>query len=149
VPEQLTQSIPEDVARGKELPTCLILAPQEARFDRVRRTIADCLVTMSVQPVSLDTQVQRGVIISNILRAIETADALIVDITSANPNVMYELGFAHALRKPALFLVRRDEARIPADLVGYLYYVYDDEDEAGLSKDAPPLGGADVPELRQ
>jgi nucleoside 2-deoxyribosyltransferase len=49
----------------------------------------------------------------------------IADISDGNPNVMYELGYAHALKKPVLPLVRRGTGQIPSDLSGYLYFSYD------------------------
>jgi Nucleoside 2-deoxyribosyltransferase len=45
-----------------------------------------------------------GKITDQIADAIERADALIADITGTNPNVMWELGYAQALRKPVIIL---------------------------------------------
>jgi hypothetical protein len=136
VPEQIIYGRTEHTARGKEPPTGLILMPRDARFEKITRIIADCLWQMHVRPITLDTQVEYAGIVSDarsqIPRAIESADIVIVDITSANPDVMYELGFAHALKKPVLPLVRRSESSIPSDLQGYLYYPYDENDEHEL-----------------
>jgi hypothetical protein len=42
-------------------------------------------------------------------------------------NVFYELGYAHALGKPAVLLIRRESGRdIPFDIRGYRAIVYDD-----------------------
>jgi len=48
-------------------------------------------------------------IIEGIYEAIENADLIICDITNSNPNVMYELGFAHASRKPVILLTAASE----------------------------------------
>ncbi len=56
---------------------------------------------------------------------IERADFIIADLTGSNPNVMYEIGFAHALRKPILFIVQKGVKHVPSDISGNLYFVYD------------------------
>jgi hypothetical protein len=61
----------------------------------------------------------------SISRSLERADLVIADITDGDPNVMYEVGFSHALKKPVLPLVRRGAGQIPSDLSGYLYFTYD------------------------
>jgi nucleoside 2-deoxyribosyltransferase len=40
---------------------------------------------------------------------------------------MYELGFAHALRKPTILLAstKSDDSKLPADLTGFRYLLYD------------------------
>ena len=49
------------------------------------------------------------------------------EISTQNPNVFYELGYAHALRKPAILLVRRQEGqKMPFDVSGYRAIFYDD-----------------------
>ena len=45
-------------------------------------------------------------ILDDIWQAINAADFVIADITGRNPNVLYELGLAHALAKPVLILSR-------------------------------------------
>lgn len=56
---------------------------------------------------------------------IKSADFIIADLTGNDPNVMYELGFAHALRKPVLHIVSIKQTQIPNDLAGYIYITYD------------------------
>ncbi len=48
---------------------------------------------------------------------------LIAELTSRNPNVYYELGLAHALRKPVV-LVCSNEEDVPFDLkhIRVIYY---------------------------
>ena len=45
-----------------------------------------------------------GRISLQILQAIGDADLIVADLSEHNPNVMYELGFAHALGKPTILL---------------------------------------------
>jgi hypothetical protein len=51
----------------------------------------------------------RRTVIEKIYEAIEKADLIICDISLSNPNVMYELGYAHALQKPVIHIANRME----------------------------------------
>ena len=103
---------------------CMILSPMSGRFEPVRETISEILLDLGIRPIRID---ERGMslITENILSEITKADLIIADITDGNPNVMYELGFAHALKKPVLHIVEKGAGSIPFDLAGSLYYAYD------------------------
>ena len=61
--------------------------------------------------------------------AITSADLVIADVSRGNPNVFYELGYAHALRKNTILLVNRDaRANVAFDLAGTQYLIYDPQD---------------------
>jgi hypothetical protein len=64
-----------------------------------------------------------GKIIDQIWSGINSAKVLIAELTSRNPNVYYELGLAHALRKPVV-LVCANEQDVPFDLkhIRVIYY---------------------------
>ena len=119
-------------------PNCLILGPRTVEFTALIVSLRNVLARMGVELITLDRQVEYGGLVSDaalqIPRTIENADAVIVDLTGANPNVMYELGFAHALKKPVLPIVSRRDPDIPSDLQGYLYYAYDESDPFDLSQ---------------
>lgn len=63
-------------------------------------------------------------ILRDIVTAIATADVVIADLTDSNPNVYYELGLAHALRKPVVLLTQ-DIGSVPFDLRSYRVIEYD------------------------
>lgn len=58
-----------------------------------------------------------GAIINQILADIRNADIIIADLTLPNPNVFYEVGFAHALNKPTILICQNLE-NLPFDLRG-------------------------------
>ncbi|MGB4846731.1 MAG: hypothetical protein WBP41_02380 [Saprospiraceae bacterium] len=64
-----------------------------------------------------------GKIIDQIWNGITSAKVLIAELTSRNPNVYYELGLAHALKKPVV-LVCSNEQDVPFDLkhIRVIYY---------------------------
>jgi hypothetical protein len=64
-----------------------------------------------------------GEIINEIRTAIKECDVVIADTSGANPNVCYEVGYAHALDKPTVLICRRGE-KLPFDLQGTNHLMY-------------------------
>lgn len=62
-------------------------------------------------------------IMTSIYDFIEKADLVITNLGLADANVMYELGLAHAYKKPNIVLVD-DEVTIPFDLFSFKYLTY-------------------------
>jgi hypothetical protein len=64
-----------------------------------------------------------GKIMDQVWRGIQEAKVLVAELTSRNPNVFYELGLAHALRKPVV-LISSNEDDVPFDLhhIRVVYY---------------------------
>lgn len=54
-------------------------------------------------------------IAEEIFNSIAVSRIVVADLTGANPNVLYEVGLAHAIGKPVVLLTRRDKD-IPFDL---------------------------------
>jgi hypothetical protein len=65
-----------------------------------------------------------GVIIQDITQGLAESHVVIADITPPNPNVFYELGYAHALQKPVIMLADREAAALPFDISGYRAIFY-------------------------
>lgn len=76
----------------------------------------------------LDTIATAGNITEKLYEAIDLADLIICDITDVNPNVMYELGYAHAVRKPVILISHRQES-MPFDVRSVRVIIYDHEIE--------------------
>ncbi len=64
-----------------------------------------------------------GGIIDKIYDLIKTAHIVIADMTGKNPNVFYEVGYAHALGKEVILLTQKAED-IPIDLRKFFHIVY-------------------------
>jgi hypothetical protein len=78
-----------------------------------------------LHPYRADQIYGPGSIIEDINRGIETAQVVIAEITPANENVFYEVGYAHALKKPTILLVDREKKeKLPFDLSGYRCLFY-------------------------
>ena len=72
----------------------------------------------------VDEQIYREGILERIYRQIEAADIIIADMTGQNPNVFYEVGYAHAKGKLCILLTS-NAADIPFDLKHQRHIVYD------------------------
>lgn len=64
-----------------------------------------------------------GEILEKIYDSIRGASIIIAEVSFPNPNVFYEIGFAHALGKPVVLLTR-DISDSPFDLRAYNHIVY-------------------------
>lgn len=81
-----------------------------------------------LQPVRADAEIfGAGKIMDQIWSGIRSAKVLVAELTLRNPNVFYELGLAHALKKPVV-LVSSNESDVPFDLhhIRVIYYDVND-----------------------
>ena len=62
-------------------------------------------------------------ILRDILERIDKSDLIVADLTNSNPNVFYELGLAHALKKPVI-LITQSVDDVPFDLKSYRLLEY-------------------------
>lgn len=73
-----------------------------------------------------DESMQAGLIINDIIDSIQNSSIIIADITPDNPNVFYEIGFSHALKKPTVLLHEKGKReKLPFDVSGFRTIFYD------------------------
>ncbi len=75
--------------------------------------------------VRADDSYTSGLIIDDITRFIQEATIVIADITPNNPNVYYEVGYAHGIGKPTILLSDRMREKLPFDVSGFRTLFYD------------------------
>jgi hypothetical protein len=68
-------------------------------------------------------EASRGSLIGDIVQAVFEADIVVADVTDRNPNVFYELGVRHSLRRGTI-VVSQGTEHIPSDLLGYWCLTY-------------------------
>ena len=81
-----------------------------------------------LQPVRADAEIfGAGKIMDQVWSGIRRAKVLVAELTQRNPNVFYELGLAHALKKPVV-LISSNEDDVPFDLqhIRVIYYDVND-----------------------
>jgi nucleoside 2-deoxyribosyltransferase len=104
----------------------LILTPLEQSHDPILATIKEALLQRSIQPIVID-QISSSTVLANaVTDAIQQADLIVADVSKKNANVLFELGFSLALRKPTLLLLSTDELiDVPPYLAAYQMITYD------------------------
>jgi len=92
-----------------------VLMPFKEHFDEVHQVVVDAVTDLRNDDFGFQLEVFRaddiadpGRISEQVISAISNADVIVADITGSNGNVMYELGYAHALDKPAVLLNQKD-----------------------------------------
>lgn len=71
----------------------------------------------------VDEQIFVESILERVYNQIAKADIIIAEMTGRNPNVFYEVGYAHALNKQVILLTQNSED-IPFDLKHYPHIIY-------------------------
>jgi hypothetical protein len=90
-----------------------------------RDVIQEQAVAAGFDVFRIDEKAGPGIIIEDIQREIEQSALVIAEITPSNPNVFYEVGYAHALRKPTILLAQRD-SKPPFDVSSFRVVFYND-----------------------
>ena len=105
--------------------TCFVMMPFAEPLGGYYTTIYQPAIKKAgLTAVRADTDIfGTGKIIDQIWAGINSAKVLVAELTGRNPNVLYELGLAHALRKPVV-LVSSNEGDVPFDVrhVRVIYY---------------------------
>ena len=97
-------------------------------FDKIHRQLIDpALARLKMLANTTEVVVSAGNIREDMFHLLMTADLVIADVTVHNPNVFYELGLAHALRKPVV-LISASEDDVPFDVrhIRVIYYDVND-----------------------
>ncbi len=95
---------------------CFVLMPFAPGFAEVWEDgIKVAVAAAGLNCLRADDIYGPGVILDDIIRNVAAARLLVADLTGRNPNVFYELGYAHALRKPVVLLVQ-SHSDVPFDL---------------------------------
>ena len=63
-------------------------------------------------------------ILNDIIRSIKESSVIIADITPDNPNVFYEIGYAHAIKKPTILICDRTREKLPFDVSSFRTLFY-------------------------
>jgi O-acetyl-ADP-ribose deacetylase (regulator of RNase III) len=103
-------------------------------FDKIYTDfIKDAVAELGIECVRCDEIAETGWIHSKMFRHIFEADVAIVDITSLNPNVFYELGIRHALNKHVTVLIRKAGTPTPFNIQGFQMMEYNPESAESIA----------------
>lgn len=98
--------------------------PFEDEFNAVyERVIVPTLSKAGYEVSRADSNIAQQNILRDIVRGIANASVVVADLTTMNANVLYELGIAHALRRPTIMIVQQIRD-LPFDLRSYRVVAY-------------------------
>ena len=101
-----------------------VLMPFGPQFDDIYQLgIKEAAKAVNIQAERVDEQIFNETMLDRIYNQINAADIIIAEMTGKNPNVFYEVGYAHAKRKYTILLTS-DAADIPFDLKQHRHIVY-------------------------
>ncbi len=105
-------------------PFCFVLMPFDQSFNDIYEFgIKGACSDADVYCERVDEQIFLGSMLDRIYNQISRADLLVADMTGRNPNVFYEVGYAHALGKNVVLLTQKSED-IPFDLKHFPHIIY-------------------------
>lgn len=105
--------------------SCFVISPIGAEGSDIRRR-ADQILRHVIGPaadscgfeaVRADQISEPGLITTQVIQHIIDDPLVIADLTGSNPNVFYELAIRHAIRRPLVQIIQKDE-KIPFDVAG-------------------------------
>ena len=109
--------------------SCFVMQPFAPPLgDYYEKVYKPAIEKAGLKPVRADADIfGTGKIMDQVWSGINAAKVLVAELTSRNPNVFYELGLAHALKKPVV-LVSSKEDDVPFDLqhIRVIYYDVND-----------------------
>jgi hypothetical protein len=101
-----------------------VLMPFAKKHDEKYAAIKDAIKKAKMRSDRVDKQsFHRQGITERIIQQIQDADLLIADMSTNNPNVLYEVGYAHAKNKLCVLLTKNPKA-IPFDLKNKRHIVF-------------------------
>lgn len=108
-----------------EKPTAFIVMqftkPYNDLYTEVIRPICE---QFGITAIRADEEFGPGIIIADIARQLAESKVIVAEITPTNPNVYYEVGYAHALNKPTILIAER-ETKLPFDVSPFRTLFYD------------------------
>lgn len=105
--------------------SCFVISPIGAEGSDIRRradqilkhVIGPAADSCGFDPIRADQISEPGLITTQVIQRIIDDPLVIADLTGSNPNVFYELAIRHAIRKPLVQIIQKNE-KIPFDVAG-------------------------------
>jgi len=128
VPPQTAVLTPDQGTAAALLQTtsklCFVMMPFSEVYDRIYRDlVVPAVEDTGLSAVRADEIQGTGFVMEQIRAAIQQSRLCVADVTDRNPNVLYEVGFAEATRKP-IVLIASSLSRVPFDLASQRVLLY-------------------------
>lgn len=108
--------------------SCFVICPFGGWHDEYHEQIfCAAIKAAGLEPRRADDLFRSSNIVHDVWHLVSSSKVMLADLTGKNPNVFYELGLAHAARKPVL-LVTQTMDDVPFDLRALRVITYDVQD---------------------
>lgn len=108
-----------------ELPKAFVVMQFTQPFNELWRSVVEPVCrSKGIDAKRADDDYGPGMIISDVVARIRESALIIAEITPANANVYYEVGYAHALGKPTILIAERG-TKLPFDISGFRVLMYE------------------------
>ncbi len=113
---------------------CFIITPIDNEGSPMRRHIEGIIDSAIIPVLEEEFEIivahrmySPGSINKQVIMSIYESDLVVANLTGLNPNVMYELAFRHAIRKPVITIMEKDDKKLPFDVITErtIFYVND------------------------
>ena len=111
-------------ARVVEKTAFIVMQFSEPYNDLYEQVIIPVARECGVGTKRADDTAGPGIILADIVKQVQLADLVIAEITPTNPNVFYEVGYAHALNKPTILIAEKGR-QLPFDVSSYRTLFYE------------------------
>lgn len=114
---------------------CFVMMPIRSSTERERwKRVLDMIIKPSIVSFNPEIEVVRvdelpgtGSWLKKIIEFTHEARLVVADLTTANPNVMWELGLRHATEKSGTIMITQDLNDAPLDLLSYNVLTYKED----------------------
>lgn len=116
-------------------PYCFILMPFGEKIDRAGHVvqfesiyqdiIVPAVADAHLQPIRADEELTGGIIHKPMFERLMLCDYAVADLTTANPNVLYELGIRHGVRPHSTVPIAARGMRLPFDVAPLRAVLYE------------------------
>ncbi|MGC4036284.1 MAG: hypothetical protein QM764_09995 [Chitinophagaceae bacterium] len=108
--------------------SCFVAMPFNILFRiEYEKIIQPALMELNIKCIRGDEVYAKQRIVDDIWHSIKSCRFVLAELTDKNPNVLYEVGLAHAIGKPVIIITRNSDD-VPFDLKALRYLFYDVND---------------------
>jgi hypothetical protein len=108
-----------------EQPTAFVVMQFTEPYNQLYSEVIKAVCSeYNLNAVRADDSFGPGLIVADVANQIADSDLIIAEITPNNPNVYYEVGYAHALNKPTI-LIAEKSTKLPFDVSPFRTLFYE------------------------
>ncbi len=113
------------VPNSKPKIKCFLIVPFDEEYRLIRNAMRKALRGVGGQLISSEDRVHVGELWQEIVSSqIDKSDLVVAELSQPKPNILYEIGLAHAMGKPTVFVVDKKIHELPSTFQGFQFLTY-------------------------